>query len=56
MKKVITLMMVGAALSLAACAATKDEGGKMTREAESKAPYASERTVGDTVFESSQRK
>lgn len=50
-------MMVGAALSfLAACEATKDEGGRMTHNKEYEAPYADERTVGDVVFEEQQRK
>lgn len=56
MKKLVTVMIVGAALSLTACEATKDQGGRDISSAEHQAPYASERTVGDYVFEESQRK
>lgn len=56
MKKLFTIMVVGAALSLTACEATKDQGGRTVHDAEYQAPYGSERTVGDRVFEERQRK
>lgn len=49
-------MVVGAALSLTACEATNDQGGRVIHDSEYEAPYASERTVGDRVFEERQRK
>lgn len=60
MKKVITTLMVGAVLSLAACAAD----GNADYGYETNAPYANERTVGDQkqpmqaerTFEQKQRK
>lgn len=57
MKKIATMLLVGAAaLSLSACEATKDDGGRSIHNSEKQAPYADERTVGDKVFEQSQRK
>lgn len=60
MKKLITILLVGSALSLTACAGT-DHNADYGYE--SQAPYANERTVGaeepvqaERVFERSQRK
>ncbi|HIF25731.1 MAG TPA: hypothetical protein EYG18_02700 [Micavibrio sp.] len=66
MKKFVTTMLVGSALTLGACASN----GEADYNYETQAPYADERTVGseeapvvvteprraERVFESSQRK
>jgi hypothetical protein len=61
MKKFVMISLVGAALSLSACAAD----GQANYTYENEAPYASERTVGtsgattttaDTMYSNRQRK
>jgi uncharacterized lipoprotein len=56
MKNFAMIILAGAVLSLAACSTTQNDGGAQEDYVESSAPYAPERSAGDRVFSSSQRK